>query len=184
MAAAPGLGSQLCTKCGLCCMGVIHNNAVLDTDEVAGARALGLTVIEDDRPLFSLPCPHLAGTVCSIYANRPRVCGRYRCNLLRGVEADAGTFDGALEHIAKAKAIVAEIRSLMPDGVTLKEARKLLRTSDPEPGWLARMERSTALRMRLAVTALHLYLDKYFRHEDEYRAIEMQAVPPQVEHEG
>ena len=27
--------SNLCTRCGLCCMGVIHNAAVLDDDEIA-----------------------------------------------------------------------------------------------------------------------------------------------------
>src|SRR5688500_2967630 len=86
--AAPGtapdssLGSALCTQCGLCCTGALHKAAVLDPDEIADARALGLPILDREKPGFALPCPRLDGTVCTIYASRPRVCGRYKCQLL------------------------------------------------------------------------------------------------------
>ena len=68
--------SELCTQCGLCCMGAIHGRAVLFEDELQPARDIGLPVLDDaERPLFALPCPKLAGTSCTIFGKRPRVCG-------------------------------------------------------------------------------------------------------------
>src|SRR5688572_4233724 len=60
------LGSALCTQCGLCCTGALHDAAVLDPDEIADARALGLPVLDAEKPKFALPCPRLDGTVCTI----------------------------------------------------------------------------------------------------------------------
>ncbi len=77
-------GVRLCTSCGLCCAGALHDTAALDEDEQDAARALGLPLAGDD---FALPCPRLAGTRCTVLAERPRVCGRYRCGLLQEVEA-------------------------------------------------------------------------------------------------
>ena len=103
------VSTALCTQCGLCCTGALHNFAVLDPDEVDYARSIGMTLRTDGRPGFALPCPQLSGTCCSIYADRPKVCSRFRCALLKRVE------DGSVDAQA-ATAIVAEARRLF-DGV-------------------------------------------------------------------
>lgn len=173
-----GVGSSLCTRCGLCCMGVIHNNAVLDEDEIASATALGLSVKHEGRPLFALPCPRLAGTLCSVYSQRPRVCGRYRCRLLRKVEAAEMTPNAALGHVEHAKSMAAQVREAMPPGMTLTDARTLLRDDLPKPASFAGMTDSGVLKLKLLVTALHLYLDRHIRHEDENRVLDMLPTRP------
>src|ERR1043165_4767905 len=122
-----GIGSTLCTQCGLCCTGALHNYAVLEPEETEFARSLGLTLRKEGRPGFSLPCPRLAGCKCSIYKDRPKVCGRYKCQLLESVEAGLTDLGSALAKIRSAQGLVEEVNSVMPIGMTLPEARELVR---------------------------------------------------------
>ena len=80
------VGSQLCTQCGLCCTGALHDTASAEPEEVEALRNHGMQVITGEKLGFSLPCPQLKGTSCGIYKDRPHVCSRYRCQLLRDVE--------------------------------------------------------------------------------------------------
>ena len=69
--------SSLCVDCGLCCNGSLHDAAALDEDEVDAARAVGLDVLRNlDKTGFAFPCPKLDDTRCTIFGQRPRVCGR------------------------------------------------------------------------------------------------------------
>ena len=79
------IGSKLCTKCGLCCTGALHDRAVLEPEEVEFASDLGLYVRAEGRPTFALPCKYLQGCACTIYSKRPKVCARYQCQLLDDV---------------------------------------------------------------------------------------------------
>ena len=93
-----GVGSRLCTQCGLCCTGALHNYAVLEPAEIPVARSQGLIIRMEERPGFSLPCPRLVNGVCSIYKTRPRVCSGYKCQvLLQNVEAGTTKFEPAIE---------------------------------------------------------------------------------------
>ncbi len=173
--------SELCTQCGLCCMGAIHNAAVLDEDEVAAAREIGLPVLDrPGRPLFALPCPKLEGTRCTIFGRRPRVCGRYRCQLLRDVDAGEMSVDTALGHVEQAKTMLAQVRSAMPAGMTLNEARTLLRDAAPSAPSFDGLAKPKLLKLKLLETALHLYLDRHFRHEEENRAVDVQPMQPDL----
>ena len=81
------VGSDLCLRCGICCRGVLHPDAILDEDERAMAERYELTIAskDDGRAVFGLPCNRHdhATNGCTIYDTRFRVCRRYACDLLR-----------------------------------------------------------------------------------------------------
>lgn len=156
------IGSALCTNCGLCCMGIIHANAVLDSDEVETARDLGLQIRPTERPLFALPCPRLAGTACSIYEQRPRVCARYKCQLLQDVESGEASSARALETVAEAHRLLAEVRMLAPARDYQDIREQALRADGDE---------ADSVHLRLRVTALDYYLDKHFRNDRDRKSL-------------
>jgi Fe-S-cluster containining protein len=82
------------------------------------ADEIGLTIMQregDDTPTFRLPCPCFRQGRCSTYDKRPQACGRYRCSLLQGFEAQAIDLDMALGPIVQAKELIAEIEALLGD---------------------------------------------------------------------
>lgn len=167
-------GSDLCTQCGLCCTGALHNAAVLDGDEIERAKELGLPVRDGAKPGFALPCPRLSGTVCTIYPSRPRVCARYKCQLLLDVEADATKFDDAVTKVATAKDLVRRVQEFMPDSMTLPMARTLSQgdsSAIPDAP-----ERSVMMPLKLAITSLSHYLDKHFRNAREGSLLSVELV--------
>lgn len=168
------IGSKLCTQCGLCCTGALHNYAVLEPGEVPFARTLGLTTRTEGKPGFALPCPRLVDSKCSIYQDRPKVCGRYKCQLLENVEAGKTEFQTAIDRVAIAKALFARIGRLIPEGMTLPRARERLRQQpfeedSPSVG-------AQDMPLKLAITALSVYLDKYFRHSKEGKMLSMEPI--------
>ena len=169
---APSVGSQLCTKCGLCCTGALHNFAVLEPDELEFASALGLTLRTEGRAGFSLPCKYLGGCACTIYTSRPKVCARYQCQLLEDVKESRLELDTALEHVRVAKMMFEEVRALLPPGMTLPEARALA-ASPPDT---ASPACEGEMPLRLAVMRLSLYLDRHFRHSKEGKLLSSEAV--------
>lgn len=169
-------GSELCTRCGLCCTGALHDTAKLDADEVVGATALGLPVVDRESPCFALPCPKLEGTLCGIYGNRPRVCGRYRCGLLQKLEAGDVSFEAAAAKVDSAQGLVARVRDLAPPGMTLPHARALA-LAEPKGGETAQMH------LRLAATAMVMYIDRNFRNEREGPLVRLTSVEPALEME-
>ena len=167
--AAPSVGSQLCTQCGLCCTGALHKYAVLEPDELEFARALGLTLRTDGRPGFALPCKYLGGCACTIYTSRPKVCARYQCQLLEDVQQERTTLPVAVEHVRVARQLYEDVRALLPPGMTLPQARERAVAPLEDGG-------TEELRLRLAVTALTVYLDRHFRHSKEGKMLTMTAV--------
>lgn len=88
-------GSDLCVECGLCCKGFIHNYAVLYDDEIERADRLNLDHFRSENKksedesadagtsyAFRLPCLCHQDGKCSVYPDRPRVCGEYKCDVL------------------------------------------------------------------------------------------------------
>ncbi len=169
------LGSSLCTQCGLCCTGALHNFAVLEPEEVDFAAGLGLTLRTEGRPGFALPCPYLKNCACTIYASRPKVCAHYKCGLLEELEADSITLDAALAKVHTAKALVSEAASVMQNGMTLPIARA--RALEAPSAEFIGAERTMEMRLRLAITALSLYLDKHFKNPREAKSLSLQLVP-------
>ena len=175
------LGSQLCTQCGLCCTGALHNFAVLEPDELEFARELGLNLREDGQPGFALPCSYLQGCACTTYGRRPKVCGRYACQLLDDVREEKMLIDDALAHVKKAKELYRRVEALLPPGMTMPQAR--LRLKEPlEPGQAAD-ERDRELRLRLELTIMCVYLDKHFKHWKESKFLTMRPID-QLETQG
>ena len=160
-------GVRLCTSCGLCCTGALHDTAVLDEDEQLSAAALGLPVLEPpDRPAFALPCPQLQGTRCGIYLDRPRVCGRYKCNVLLGVEEGRTALPDALAMVHVARSLFGKVAAELGSGHTLPAARQqLFGAETPLPPTL-----------RLYLLALTDYLDRHFRKPSEGRLLKSERV--------
>lgn len=173
-------GSDLCTRCGLCCTGALHDGAVLDPDEVEAAAAIGLPVEETERARFMLPCPKLDGTYCTIYGSRPRVCGRYRCQLLQDLQAGETSFATAAEKVATARSLADRASAVMPAGMTYPEARALA-ARPPANESIDPSEQFEAMRLRLAATALNLYIDRHFRNSRDGHIFELNAVGGIVE---
>lgn len=175
------VGSRLCTQCGLCCTGALHNHAVLEPGEVPFARTLGLTVRTEGRPGFALPCPRLVGSKCSIYRDRPSVCSRYKCQLLENVQTGAVAFETAIDRVAIARGLSARVEAAMPIGMTLPEARARFKTNPfADPGL---SERAEEMPLKLAITALSVYLDKHFRHRKEGKMLSLEPIEDPVDTE-
>lgn len=156
-------------------MGVIHRTAVLDDDEIPAAHSLGLGVLDRARPAFSLPCPRLAGTQCGIYADRPRVCARYRCQLLQGLDEGKTEIVGALVHIRTAMALLKDVRAVLPAGMSYGDAQRL--TNGPAGAAVDLQGGDRELRLRTA--RLELYLDKHFRNSKDRRSFQPEAADMQ-----
>lgn len=167
-------GSDLCTQCGLCCNGALHNFAKLEPEEVEYASGLGLTLRASGRPGFALPCPMLEGTLCSIYGDRPKVCSRYKCQLLQDLEAGAVTLDAAIGKVGTAKELVRQAETLMPEGITLPGARALSQQAPDAATDLS--GRAGGMALRLAITALSLYIDKHFKNSREGKLLSLEPV--------
>ena len=167
-------GSSLCTRCGLCCTGALHDFAVLDPDEIDYARSIGMTLRTEGRPGFALPCPKLSGSCCSIYVDRPKVCSRFQCALLEQFEAGSIEVQAATAIVAEARQLFDGVFSRLPDGTTIPEARAMNKT--PPTANADSVDRSSEMRLRLAITALSLFLDQHFRKSSEGTLLSLETI--------
>jgi Fe-S-cluster containining protein len=104
-------GSQLCLACGLCCQGLLHDWARIETQEIAAAQKLGMhTEMHPDGAAFSLPCPCHRDGRCAVYEERPSPCREYRCKLLRGYQAGQVSWNEALHRVQRARQLMASLR--------------------------------------------------------------------------
>ncbi|MEG3154940.1 YkgJ family cysteine cluster protein [Sphingomonas sp. RB1R13] len=156
---------SLCMKCGLCCAGALFDYGELDEDEVGAARAVGLDVFERSTgSAFRIACSRLEGSCCSIYGARPRTCRKFRCKLLRNVEAGEVTIDAASEKVAEVWVLIDKIILALTDGETLNDARWRWRQSTPGR-WTGN---PAAAQFHLDMTLLNLVLDRYFRLKEHW----------------
>ena len=168
------LGSSLCTECGLCCTGALHNFAVLDPDEIDYARSIGLTLRPEGRPGFALPCPKLNGSCCSIYVDRPKVCSRFKCALLQRLEDGLVDFQDATVIVAEARRLFDDVHAQLPDGMTIPMARAM--NEAPPTTNVDAIGRSAEMRLKLAITALSLFLDRNLRKASEGPLLSLEAI--------
>lgn len=147
--------SQLCTSCGLCCTGALHDGAKLEADEIEPARAIGLPVLDGSIPtMFALPCPKLEDATCTIYGSRPRVCAVYACRLLQEVRGGR-PLDSALPLVAEARRLAGELQAALAPGTRF-------------PAALAeRRDRLGSAEAQMRSFALDHYFDRHFRNRSE-----------------
>lgn len=165
--------TTLCTNCGLCCMGALHHAVLLLDRETDHARALGLEVRTEAKPVFALPCPRLEGTLCGVFDRRPSSCGYYRCQLLQDLDQEKVDLDGALEKVRVAREQMAEVQKLLPPGMSLRQARAIATGRETHP--------DASPELRLRVTALTYYLDQHFMNEDDGKYFIVSDVSPESE---
>lgn len=112
--------AQLCVECAMCCDGSLFASVTL-TDpteaEQISARRIPVRVV-DERHLFEQPCPALGSSGCSIYSDRPLLCGTYRCLLLKQVEADTIPLAAAQGLVRAARQREPRIRELLTQYVS------------------------------------------------------------------
>lgn len=109
--------TALCKSCGLCCSGHLFAWVKLRSPELESIEALGVPVVRNPTQRgFSQPCPLWHG-ICTIYASPsyPRACNTYKCKLLKGLLDEATPLADALTVVSDAKAMIAELESLLPD---------------------------------------------------------------------
>ncbi len=104
-------GVELCLFCGICCKGILHPYANLETDETELASQLGLNVYQKkgEYVCFDLPCPCFKDSKCSVYVQRPRKCGKFQCKLLKGYLQESISFGESIEFVRKAKSLIEAI---------------------------------------------------------------------------
>lgn len=89
----------------------MFGKARLEPHERDWATKKRLTILEeDDGPYFQLPC-HLLGhegtdRPCSVYPDRPKKCGTFRCKLLVRHESGEIGIDAALAIVRKARDLI------------------------------------------------------------------------------
>lgn len=158
--------SALCTNCGLCCMGALHDRAILEPGEVELAHSLGMNVTEGNPPSFSLGCSLLEGTRCSVYDRRPTPCQFYRCQLLRHLEAGEVSFEEASAKTRVARGLLDKVNATRPPEISLASLRAQARSLG-EPRLDESPPNKDEMILKLHFTALAHYLDKYFMNHND-----------------
>lgn len=107
-------GSRLCLACGLCCDGTVFEHVDLGRDEAAAA-ARHLPVVGSPRPRFHQPCPRWSrDDGCTIYAERPMPCARYRCRTLERLDAGTIALEDALARVEQAHTLANRAWAQLP----------------------------------------------------------------------
>jgi hypothetical protein len=162
--------SEICVQCGMCCSGVLFDYARLEESEVDFARSISLTVEADSeepdaRKKFTLPCPHLCGSACSIYTKpRPQICSRFFCELAKSLDRGEVSQAESLAVIAEAKRMMSLIEPLLKPGENWPMARSrwhAARNKPPQDG--------TEAQFQVLMTALNLLFDRHFLKESKRR---------------
>src|SRR4051794_40492279 len=108
----------LCRSCGLCCDGSLFGRVTLEAEEVRGARALHLHVLERGNA-FEQPCSALSTLddrcACSIYEGRPRACRAFTCRLYDRHRREGGPLEERLEAVRAVRALLQSLATTRDD---------------------------------------------------------------------
>ena len=154
--------AELCKSCGLCCSGALFDYVPVDDLERSRLIELGFPVRTDPATgmRFDHPCARFENGLCSVYAERPQACRRFRCELLIGLESGRIPVRRAHAIVREAKAMIHEVRLLHGEDRPLlpQSWRERLRAwgSDKSAG---RADPALLLQM----TRLNVFLDRHFR---------------------
>lgn len=185
---AEAAASNLCTKCGLCCNGVLFDWVPVAADEEQRLRGLGFVLDPNEEGLrFAQPCPKFECGLCQVYGDRPRPCRRFRCKLLQKLEGGDIGLAEAEAIVAQAKELIEEVRpSLQPQSDVVSVGNfwgrlfKRWQAGSPRQ----RAEQGTAALV-LKLTVLNRFLERhFFRSEGKRRIMEEQVSGPGAEADG
>ena len=174
---------SLCLTCGLCCDGTLFSSVRLKPDdEVAPLRAVGISFISNgEANEFKQPCAAYKNCTCAVYANRPRKCRTYKCELLKSFERAEISYGSALEIINKIISIKNEVNALARAASTNTQSAEQIillmekwstdRSIGAEQGYA---------HLFLKFGALRIYLDRFFRKKPStpYQASDSPSKPP------
>lgn len=147
-----GDATRLCVSCGICCTGLLHRIALLKPEEVPIARRLGLELDDTAKPSFKLPCHRFDGC-CTVYEDRPRSCQRFRCALLRKLDAGEVNLENGLQTVAEAHRLTRQAQSELTTEEFICRFQAVACNSEAA--------HETPVRL-LGFTALARFLDKHF----------------------
>jgi uncharacterized protein len=94
--------TNICLACGLCCTGTLIGFVQLGSEELPALRELLDIENTNGEGFFLQPCKKYCDG-CTIYADRPKHCAKYECELLKAVEQNEMAFDSAVEIIEVVK---------------------------------------------------------------------------------
>jgi Fe-S-cluster containining protein len=108
-------GSTLCLACGMCCDGTLFSFVALSAAEATTLKAAGVDVRDEaGRPRLPQRCSALDGCKCTVYEQRPFVCRRFDCLLVRSLDEKELPLDEALGIVAEARARLERLDGLLP----------------------------------------------------------------------
>lgn len=161
-AISPFEAEQLCLKCALCCSGAVFTHVELksaDHERLVTAK----NDVSADENRLTFPCRFLDGQSCSVYAARPSICSGYRCETLVAAQTGQIALADAQDRIQQAVAHYDSFKKLIPEGLSLADAQKLIQDGAPPHG----MTREYFNAMRLAFVTLQTALDRFIRRSDD-----------------
>lgn len=94
--------SDLCSGCGLCCIGWIDGSVRLSADDIQRLPATVQRVEKSRGAALLQPCACHGGGECRIYEQRPLACRQFKCLSFAAVERGEITIDEARGRIAAA----------------------------------------------------------------------------------
>jgi hypothetical protein len=137
-------------------------------DDEANVIAAGLEIGTDgEKRFFSQPCPRFSCGVCSIYSDRPQVCRRYRCALLKSLDAGGINEANARERIATAMELIASVRMIDPAAVTPAARTALARRLTVELSEAEGPDRQLKAKLLLDTAVLEHFLNRWFLSEED-----------------
>jgi Fe-S-cluster containining protein len=159
-------GSALCLRCGLCCDGTVHAHVPLLREDAEAARRVGLAVHGVGADLhFTLPCPRLADRCCTVYADRPAACRRYRCAVLAKYEDGRLSLADAETHVTRAEQLRHVVVATSPVGSDPAVIWRAIADESAGEGPMATVaSRRTHVDWLLAVARLRRYIHRHFIH--------------------
>jgi Fe-S-cluster containining protein len=94
--------SNICLSCGICCDGTLIGFVQLDPEELPRLSKFMEFEKANELGFFLQPCKKFCDG-CTVYADRPKQCGIYKCDLLKSCEAQETDFDSAVAIVNDAK---------------------------------------------------------------------------------
>ncbi len=163
-------GVELCMSCGFCCNGVLLVSTILETDEAELVTQPGLNFYQKKGEYvgFYQPCPCLKDSKCSVYAQRPRACRNYQCELLKEHLQGTISFKEAVELVRKAislmEAIYRHIGGVAPSKRIWEQIRDFMELQARSVN--SEESRCLIARLLLDVKELSIICSSHF--DDEY----------------